>query len=268
MVCRMMRPRRPSAGRAPVRTQRQAPDPRRARVDPGVLVARQRWSLIEPFVPGDAAARSASMQRLREYGRMLLEWNQGVSNLISRHDEMRLVERHLRESIEPAQILAASGCRRFVDLGSGAGLPAIPLLLCGVGEHWAAIESRRNKTLFMRKVKQDMELSNLDVITGRLERLLGAPAGDDDAAEYELEAVSADRLRGDGFTSRATMTLGPTLALAAQVISTGGRAFLWKGSSHEEEREKGRADWTPSWRFEAAHPIGDGPTFLCVFERN
>jgi len=231
-----------------------------------VLVARQRWSLIEPFVPGDDARRAMSMERLREYGRMLLDWNQGVSNLISRHDESRLVERHMRESIEPARVLVESGCKRFLDLGSGAGLPAIPLSLCGVGEHWAAIESRRNKTLFMRKVKQDMGLKQLDVITGRLEMLLdGNPEGEDPMAvpERDLE----QRLRCDGFTSRATMTLGPTLGLAARVVEPGGRAFLWKGSSHEEERAAGASEWSPHWRFEAAHPIGEGPTFLCVFQR-
>ncbi len=254
-VACMMRSRGPQKGGrgAPPRTQRQAPDPRRSRLDPGVLIARQRWSLIEPFIPGDDAARAVSLERLREYGRMLLDWNQGVSNLISRHDEMRLVERHMRESVEPAGILIASGCRRFLDLGSGAGLPAIPLLLCGVGTHWTAVESRRNKTLFMRKVKQDMAVDNIDIVTSRLETLI---------------AEAASPLEYDGFTSRATMTLGPTLAMASQVVTGGGKAFLWKGSSHEEEREAGRGEWEADWTFDAAHPIGEGPTLVCVFTRN
>lgn len=217
-----------------------------------MLIARQRWSLIEPFLPGDDAARRVSMDRLREYGRQLLDWNQGVSNLISRHDEMRLVDRHMRESVEPARILIESGCRRFLDLGSGAGLPAIPLLLCGVGEHWTAVESRRNKTLFMRKIKQDMKLVNFEVMTGRLEMFLEDP-------EVKLEF--------DGFTSRATMTLGPTLAMASRVVTTGGSAFLWKGSSHEEELSTTFDDWSPDWSFEATHPIGEGPTVVCVFIR-
>lgn len=217
-----------------------------------MLIARQRWSLIEPLVPGDDAARAESLGKLREYGRMLLDWNQGVSNLISRHDELRLVERHMRESIEPARILIDSGCKRFVDFGSGAGLPVIPLLLCGVGEHWTAVESRRNKTLFMRKVKQDMKLENINIVTNRLEVAIG----EDSAA-----------LACDGFTSRATMTLGPTLEMASLIVESGGKAFLWKGSSHEEERAQGEAEWSQSWKFEGAHAIGEGPTVVCVFAR-
>lgn len=221
-------------------------------MDPGVLIARQRWSLIEPFIPGDGAARARSLEGLREYGRLLLEWNQGVSNLISRHDEMRLVERHMRESVEPARLLIDSGCKRFLDLGSGAGLPAIPLLLCGVGSHWTAVESRRNKTLFMRKVKQDMKLEHFEIVTARLETLI---------------AEAAEPLRFDGFTSRATMTLGPTLSLARDVVVSGGRAFLWKGSSHEEEREQSAGEWTADWEFEGAHAIGEMPNHICVFIR-
>lgn len=221
-------------------------------MDPERAVARQPWSALGDILPGDDAARQAGVQRLRTYALALLSWNQGVSNLISRHDELRLVERHLRESVEPAATLAASGLERWVDLGSGAGLPAIPLALLGVGRHWTLIESRRNKTLFLRKLKQDMALDDVEVVTARLEAAI---------------AEGAEGLACDGFTSRATMTIGPTLELAARIVRPGGAAFLWKGSSHAEERRESSASWSRDWVFEDAMAIGGGPNVICVFRR-
>ena len=187
---------------------------------------------------------------LKKYAFELLNWNRGVSNLISRHDEMRLVERHVAESLFPAALLRASGCERFVDLGSGAGLPAIPLLIAGVGVHWTLVESRRNKTLFMRKAIQECALKNVDVECSRLETLV-----EESAADYAC----------DGFTSRATMTIGPTLDMAARIVKPGGRAFLWKGSSFDQELKSPEATWDAEWTFDAVHPIMAGPNVVAVF---
>lgn len=182
----------------------------------------------------------------------MLEWNRGVSNLVSRHDEPRIVERHLIESVFPARLIAGFSPKRFVDFGSGAGLPAVPLALCGIGEQWTLVESRRNKTLFLRKIQQDNGLRNLDVRTGRLEVLV-----DEDPAA----------LACDAFTSRATAAVGPTLELATRIVESGGHAFLWKGSSYEQEIAEGRREWETSWRLESVHPIGDGPNVVVVMER-
>jgi len=245
------RPRRgEERAREPFRpaTQRSAPRP----ANPDVLLARQPWSALRLLIPGTDTEVESRLAALKGYTRQLLEWNRGVSNLISRNDEPRIVDRHIRESLFPARLLLESGCRRFVDLGSGAGLPAIPLALCGVGEQWTLVESRRNKTLFLRKIKQDNGFKNIDVRTNRLEVL--------------VEEASAE-LACDGFTSRATMTIGPTLELAARIVETGGKAFLWKGSSHEQEAEDARDQWSASWRLESVLPIADGPNVVAVFVR-
>ena len=208
--------------------------------------------MLRALVPGGGPEGEARLQALRGYTKQLLEWNRGVSNLISRNDEPRIVDRHIRESLLPAQVLIDSGCRRFLDFGSGAGLPAVPLALCGVGEHWTLVESRRNKTLFLRKIQQDNGLKHFDVLTSRLETVI-------DEAEGSLKV--------DGFTSRATATVGPTLELAAHVVERGGKAFLWKGSSYEHEMEASRSSWEQSWRFERAFLLGEGPNVVAIFER-
>jgi len=217
------------------------------------LLARQPWASLRPFLASEGDTGESRLGALRAYAQLLLEWNQGVSNLVSHNDETRLVERHILESLHPAAMLIASGCRRFVDLGSGAGLPAIPLSIAGVGEHWTLVESRRNKTLFLRRAKQEMKLKNIEVITGRLEMLV---------------EESPEALQCDGFTSRATMTIGPTLELAARIVEPDGLAFLWKGSRYADEMPATSAGWSRHWDFVEAHVIADGPNVVAVFKRN
>jgi 16S rRNA (guanine527-N7)-methyltransferase len=239
---------RPSGDRY---SSRPAPDERAPRPqDPRRVLARQPWTALLPLLPESSCEPEATLTALRGYALSLLEWNRGVSNLISRHDEDRLVERHLAESLHPAALMLASGCKRVLDLGSGAGLPAIPLAVAGVGKWWTLVESRRNKTLFMRKALEDLSLKNVDVSCSRLENLILEP---------EFTPVY------DGFTSRATMAIGPTLELAHAALVPGGRAFLWKGSGYVDEMESTRKEWSPGWTFEAAHPILVGPNVVAVF---
>jgi 16S rRNA (guanine527-N7)-methyltransferase len=212
---------------------------------------RQRWDDLIPHLLRAGAKAEESLSRIRRFGEMLLLWNRRVSNLISRNDEPRLVARHLAESLEPAHWLKESDAKKWLDLGAGGGLPAIPLAIAGVGSSWTLVESRRTKTLFMRKVIEDIELKNVSVVLARLEDVADAPPH---VGAY------------DGFTSRATLTLGPTLALAAKVVRSGGTAFLWKGSRREEEMAKDPF-WREAWEHEGLLGIGTGQTVVARFRR-
>lgn len=219
--------------------------------DVGRILDRQPWGLVEEQLRRAGSDPELVLPKLRTYARLLLEWNRGYSNLISRNDERRIVERHLVESLEPAHWLNASGSKKWMDFGSGGGLPAIPLLLAGVGESWTLVESRRNKTLFLRRVVQDLGLENVAVELARLEMLSG----------------EADRMgRFDGFTSRATLRLAPTLALAAEWVVPGGFAFLWKGSRREDEMAGDRS-WERWWSEDGLLSLGTGQTVVVRFVR-
>lgn len=189
--------------------------------------------------------------RLRAYASTLLEWNRQVSNLVSRHDESRVVERHIAEGVEPAAWLKSCSAERWIDFGSGGGLPAIPLALLGVGERWTLVESRRTKTLFLRRAVETLGLTDVEVILDRLENLADGP----------------EMMGGFGaFTSRATLALGPTLELASRFVAPGGSAFLWKGSRREEEMRESRG-WTEFWELEGLLGIGSGQTVVSRFKR-
>jgi 16S rRNA (guanine527-N7)-methyltransferase len=192
-----------------------------------------------------------TIERLRAFALELLGWNRGVSNLIARSDESRLVDRHIAESLAGAAVIRDLDCEHLVDFGSGGGFPALPLALAGVGRRWTLVESRRNKTLFLRRVVERLKLRDIAVLTGRLEVLV---------------SEEPDALQCDGFTSRATMKAGPTLELAARIVRPGGHAILWKGSGLADELEAADA-WTRDWEVPITRALGTGLNLLAVFRR-
>ncbi|MEQ1831794.1 MAG: 16S rRNA (guanine(527)-N(7))-methyltransferase RsmG [Candidatus Eisenbacteria bacterium] len=220
--------------------------------NPDKMIERMDWASLRPLLLGSDADRDVALKRLRLFAVELLRWSQGVSNLISHNDEPRLVDRHIAESLAGASIINKLGCKTLVDFGSGGGFPALPLALAGVGKHWTLVESRRNKTLFLRRALQELGAGDIDILTSRLETLV---------------ADDPEGLRCDGFTSRATMKAGPTLELAAQIVEPGGHAILWKGSAAKDELESTDEDWRSAWEEPVVHTIGEGPNSILVFER-
>ena len=95
----------------------------------------------------------------------------------------------------------------------------------------------------MRKAIEKLGLGDMKTTNDRLENVVKEPT-----------------LAGafDGFTSRATLRLGPTLALASCLIAPGGNAFLWKGSAREEEIAQD-ADWRGDWEIVGVSTVGVGP---------
>src|SRR5262245_9678365 len=245
--------------------------PRRA-ITPAAIEAvlrRQPWDTLRRRL-ADVGAPSGALERLKTYTRLVLEWNRGVSNIVSRNDEPRFVERHLLESIAPARALRESGATRWLDFGSGAGLPAIPLAIAGIGASWTLVESRRTKTLFLRKAIQEIGLHEFEVIHDRLENVVSGHEGNL-IRQLSPGKVDASTIPGtprdrDGFTSRATMPLPPTLSLAAPLIRAGGNAFLWKGSGAEAEMSADPS-WREAWDHARTIPVGSGPNIVAIFTR-
>src|SRR5205823_5453287 len=102
----------------------------------------------------------------------------------------------------------------------------------------------------LRKQVEVLELENVEVVTGRLEVLIESDPG---------------ALACDGFTSRATLKLGPTLAMAASILRPGGHAILWKGSGLSEEIRTAERPALEPWNQVSVAPIGDGPNSIAVF---
>jgi 16S rRNA (guanine527-N7)-methyltransferase len=155
----------------------------------------------------------------------------------------------LAESLEHAPWLRESGAEDWLDFGSGAGFPAVALAIAGVGSRWTLVESRRIKTLFLRKTLGEMGIEEGKTVVNA-----------------RLETVSQDGGHFDGFTARAAGDLNETLASAANLVAPGGSAFLWKGSRWQSEFEKDRS-WESAWRFIEQRPLTDSNVVLLKFLR-
>jgi 16S rRNA G527 N7-methylase RsmG len=252
------------------------------------MLARQPWPALETLV--DLEQRAETVARLKRFVELLLQWNRSVSNLISQNDEERIVAAHLAPSVEPAAWIRSHDLHAWADFGSGGGFPAIPLALCGIGRSWDLVESRRTKTLFLRRAVEQLSLGGTSVLAARLEDLVleaargtagsavapgaasggavgagmasvGVPGADAAASAARGTPAHARFLRApfDGFTSRATMALGATLRLARPIVRTGGAAFLWKGSRLDEEIAEAREDLA-GWREVERRALANGQT--------
>jgi 16S rRNA (guanine527-N7)-methyltransferase len=187
--------------------------------------------------------------RLEAYLEDLLHWTQD-SNLVAQNDLGRLASRHVAESLAVLPLLDRLAPKRLIDLGSGAGFPAIPIQLVRPELEITLVESRRRKGLFLKRVVQNLELPNMTVIVGRAEQL--AP---DAQTPFDVG------------TARAVAVIQELLPWLVPVIRPGGHAILFKGSSHPDELETWRASADPYWRELEIVPVADRHLYFVAFER-
>ena len=114
--------------------------------------------------------------KLEIYLYLLSHWSRRV-NLVSRRDWSVLATKHLRQALTMVPVVASIPRGLVMDLGSGAGLPAIPLKIALPCSHFVLVESRRKRVHFLREVVRSAELDRIEVVNDRIENL--SPVGAD-----------------------------------------------------------------------------------------
>ena len=107
------------------------------------------------------------VRTLTTYLNLLIKWNR-VYNLTGIRDTAELVERHLAESLALAPLLHGT---RIVDVGTGAGLPGIPLAIVEPDRSFVLVESRAKRVRFLRHVAGTLRLPNVAIEHSRVEDL-------------------------------------------------------------------------------------------------
>jgi 16S rRNA (guanine527-N7)-methyltransferase len=167
------------------------------------------------------AVSRETAERLIVYVQELTRW-QSVRNLVGPATLADVWDRHIADSL---QLAALSDASRWVDLGSGAGLPGMILAIARPDIHVDLVESDGRKCAFLREVG----------------RVTGAPVTIWDG---RIEAV-VPRLDGAGaVTARALAALPKLLELAEPLLKTGATALFPKGRNYEEELTAARQSWT------------------------
>jgi 16S rRNA (guanine527-N7)-methyltransferase len=103
--------------------------------------------------------------QLLAYLALLIKWNKAY-NLTAVRDPDEMVSRHLLDSLSVVPFIAGE---RWLDVGSGGGMPGIPLAILFPDMNITVLDSNGKKTRFLTQVKLELKLDNLEVIHSRVE---------------------------------------------------------------------------------------------------
>jgi 16S rRNA (guanine527-N7)-methyltransferase len=118
------------------------------------------------------------LDQIDRFIQLLREWNQRI-NLISRKDILRLMGRHILESIGLIGVVSFPPGSRIMDIGTGAGFPGVPLAIVRPDLRMTLVEAKRKKILFLQKTVQRLGLENVRIVSGRIEGMAPNIAGID-----------------------------------------------------------------------------------------
>jgi 16S rRNA (guanine527-N7)-methyltransferase len=113
----------------------------------------------------EALKISADVAKLAEYLTLLTKWNQ-VYNLTAIRDVHSMVNMHIFDSLA---ILPWVNGTRIVDVGTGPGLPGIPLALANADLQVVLLDSNGKKIRFLQEAKRVLQLTNVEVVQNRVE---------------------------------------------------------------------------------------------------
>ena len=153
---------------------------------------------------------------LREMGR----WNQ-VHNLTAIENEQDSIRLHLIDSIAVLPVIRQflkSANPKIADLGSGGGLPAIPIAIIQPEWHLTLIEAIRKKTAFLQHIRGKLKLKNIEILSERVENVALQQPG-------QFNAV----------ISRAFTNLAHFLELSLPLLKPDGLVFAMKAKRADEE---------------------------------
>jgi 16S rRNA (guanine527-N7)-methyltransferase len=106
-------------------------------------------------------------QQLLAYLALLIKWNKAY-NLTAVRDPDEMVSRHLLDSLSVVPYVRNAG-DSWLDVGSGGGMPGIPLAILFPERRFTLLDSNGKKTRFLTQVKLELKLTNLEVIHSRVE---------------------------------------------------------------------------------------------------
>ena len=195
------------------------------------------------------ALDAALAEPLLAYLALLARWNRAY-NLTAVREPRAMVARHLLDSLAMHGAVAPLAARNgtLADLGTGAGLPGIPLAIALPGLQVVLVESNGKKARFLREAVRTLGLPNVRV------------------EEARIEAVAAPGAF-DAITARALATLPRILELGGHLLAPGGRLLAMKGAVPDDEI----AALPPGWRVERVEPLAvpglEGERHLVVVAR-
>jgi 16S rRNA (guanine527-N7)-methyltransferase len=147
-----------------------------------------------------------TQQRLIDYILLLAKWNKAYNLTAVRHTS-EMVTRHLLDSLAIAPFIHG---QRILDVGTGAGLPGIPLAIIFPERRFVLLDSNGKKTRFLTQAKQSLGLDNIEIAYTRVE-------------------TYADEFGFDSIVSRAFASITEMLTSTAHLLAAQGQFLAMKG---------------------------------------
>ena len=185
-------------------------------------------------------------QQLLAYLALLIKWNKAY-NLTAVRDPDEMVSRHLLDSLSVVPFVAESG-QSWLDVGSGGGMPGVPLAIMFPERAFTLLDSNGKKTRFLTQVKLELKLANLEVVHSRVEQY-------QPAVPFE------------GITSRAFSSLDDFTSWTRHLGNAETRWLAMKGVQPDDELQRLPDDF----RLDACHvlkvPGCQGQRHLLILRR-
>ena len=159
--------------------------------------------------------------QLLAFAALLGKWNK-VYNLTALRDESQVISHHLLDSLAVLQHLGTA--QRLADIGSGGGLPGIPLAIARPEMNVALVESNQKKSAFEQQAKIELGLANVSVHCARVE-------------------VWQPSEKCDVVISRAFSDLAEFVQLSGHLLAEDGALLAMKGVNPYEEIVQLPAGW-------------------------
>ena len=148
----------------------------------------------------------SAQHKLMDYLELMLKWNKAY-NLTAIRELDSMVIRHLLDSLSIMPYIDQSP---ILDVGTGAGLPGIPLAICLPDYQFVLLDSNGKKTRFLTQAKIELDIENIEVIHSRIEEY---------QPSYGFEII----------TCRAFAALNTILDRTQHLVTSGTRVLEMKG---------------------------------------
>ncbi|MFT5424067.1 MAG: 16S rRNA (guanine527-N7)-methyltransferase [Phycisphaerales bacterium] len=222
--------------------QNEANNPAAPRLSP--LTPPDGWTdrcaqLGVSFEPGE-------VERLGHYLALLLDENTRM-NLTAIRDPAEAWERHILDAltllpvlgeVAPAPHENGEGADRveMIDVGSGGGVPGIPLAIVLPSVNFTLLDSTAKKTAFLERTVKELGLTNVRVVTGRAEAL-----GQDRGERVAQGRTGGFRDRFDAVIARAVGRMATLAEITVPMARVGGLVVMIKGQKADEELTEAKA---------------------------
>lgn len=190
-------------------------------------------------------ARPEQVEQLAAYLRLIERWNTAY-NLTAVNDVHDMIARHILDS---ASILPHLQGQQFVDVGTGAGLPGIPLAILAPCLQFALVDTNSKRTRFLLQVSGELSLTNTTVHKSRVEQF-------------------KPDIKYDGVISRAFSSLEQMLRLTQHLCAQGGRFYAMKGAYPEKELSEIPKDYIVLEALSLNVPQQIGERHLLIIQKN